>query len=316
MPNVALDTGKKMNPIKLKEYVEANPRLVKMKPTSKENVFVLKYSKKVFYDNLFNEYLEKCRGTIIDKDYNIIAHPFSKIYNYGIEARTPVLDPETEVMAYRKVNGFMVSLSWYNNDILISTTGSIDSDFVQYARAMMELEQPWENWVKVLRMNEEYTFMFECVHPKDPHIIPEEYGMYLIGARENTWESVVKGYEGGLKDRLDWRDFALHVFKCKYAESEVMTLRELQAKAKICKHEGFVFYTKDNVSAKIKSPYYLFKKFLARCQNTNKLVRKDIKNNLDEEFYPIIDAIQADIDAFTSMEEQNRLTWIRKFLEK
>lgn len=313
---MVLDTGKKMNPIKLKEYVEANPTLVKLKPTSKENVFVLKYSNKVFFNNLFNEYLEECRGTVVDKDYNVISRPFSKIYNYGIESQSPVLDLDTQVVAYRKVNGFMVALTWYDNDILVSTTGTIDSDFVQYAREMMLLEQPWEDWVKVIKMNKEYTFMFECVHPSDPHIIPEDFGMYFIGARKNTWDSVVNGYDGGIESGTYWKDFGLHVFNCKYAESEITTLAELLVKAKNCKHEGYVFYTKDGVSAKIKSPYYLFKKFLVRCKNTNKLIREDIKNNLDEEFYPIIDAIQADINTFTSMEEQDRLTWIRKFLEK
>jgi len=208
----------------------------------------------------------------------------------------------------------MVALTWHDGDILVSTTGSIDSDFVQYAKDMMLLEQPWYNWKSAVAASSGYTLMFECVHPNDPHIIPEEPGMYFLGWRENTWDSKIDAFGGTVQDH--WKKFALGILRCKYAESFQTSISELVEMSKTVKHEGFVFYTEDGTSAKIKSPYYLFKKFLARCQNTNKLVRKDIKNNLDEEFYPIIDAIQSDINAFTSMEEQDRLTWIRKFLEK
>jgi hypothetical protein len=45
-------------------------------------------------------------------------------------------------------------------------------------------------------------------------------------------------------------------------------------------------------------------------------MRPDIKNNMDEEYYPLIDAIQANIEAYTALDEQARLTWVREFLEK
>jgi hypothetical protein len=36
------------------------------------------------------------------------------------------------------------------------------------------------------------TFMFECVHPNDPHIISEIPGMYLLGYRNLDWNSKVE----------------------------------------------------------------------------------------------------------------------------
>ena len=111
-----------MNQTDLKEFVLANPKLVSMKPAG-EGIFVLKYSKRVFYDNLWNDFLEECRGTIVDADFNVVSRPFTKIYNYGVEAKAPVLSDNTLVTAYRKVNGFMVAMTWYNGDILVSTTG-------------------------------------------------------------------------------------------------------------------------------------------------------------------------------------------------
>jgi hypothetical protein len=85
---------------------------------------------------------------------------------------------------------------------------------------------------------------------------------------------------------------------------------------KECRHEGYVFYTADGVSAKIKSPYYLTSKWVARNPRTDKLVdlNKDIKHQLDEEYYPLVDAIRANIAEYTVMDEQARLAWVREQL--
>ena len=46
-----------------------------------EGLSVYKYTRKVFFDNLWNEDLRllDCRGIVIDTDYNIISYPFTKI---------------------------------------------------------------------------------------------------------------------------------------------------------------------------------------------------------------------------------------------
>jgi len=302
-----------MNSLELKTFVEENPKLVSKKVAG-DGIYVLKYKRRVFYDKLWNEFLEECRGTIVDEDFNVVARPFTKIYNFRIEDKSPVLSDDTLVTAYRKVNGFMVAVTWYNDDILVSTTGSTDSPYVDMAREMMVKEQPWVNWVSAISMNQGYTMMFECVHPDDPHIIPEQTGMYFLGWRENTWDSKVEGFGGTIQDH--WQKYAVSFLRCKCAESFQTSIDELVEMSKTVKHEGFVFYTKDEVSAKIKSPYYLIKKFVARNPRTDKLMRADIKQSIDEEYYPLIDHIQANIVEYTALDEQARLSWVREFLER
>ena len=292
-----------MNKEDLKKYVLENPSLVSMKPAG-DGLFVLKYKKKVFFDGLWNDYLEECRGTIVDADFNIVQYPFTKIYNYGVEAKAPVLDPSTPVTAYRKVNGFMAAVTWHNDDILISTTGSTDSDYVQYIRDMIGDNIDYYRFV--CEENSWYTYLFECCHPSDPHIVPEEAGMYLLGCRRKEYGSKV---EVG-----PYINAAAFLMKCKVPERIDTTVGELLTAIKDCRHEGFVFYTNDGISSKIKSPYYLINKFVARCGNTDKLMRKDIKKSMDEEYYPLIDKIQQNIEEFTAMDEQARLAWCRKVL--
>jgi hypothetical protein len=295
---------------KLKEYVESS-NLVNMKEAG-DGIYVLKYKKRVFYDNLWNEYIAECRGSIVDKDFNLVTYPFTKIYNYGIEKAAPVLAPDTKVTAFRKVNGFMVAMTVHKGELLISTTGSTANDYVEYAKEMMVTHMPLTDWRMALGTADclGMTFMFECVHPSDPHIIPEKSGMYLLGARENTWGSKI------VCDPFFLIDFA-NSLNCFRAESTMTNMAQLQVLAKECKHEGYVFYTEDGVSAKIKSPYYLTSKWVARNPRTDKLVdlNKDIKHNIDEEYYGLIDAIRENIVAYTAMNEQERLDWVRDYME-
>jgi hypothetical protein len=293
----------------LKEYV-ATSNLVNMKEAG-DGIYVLKYKKKVFYDNLWNDYIAECRGSIVDKDFNLVSYPFTKIYNYGIEKEAPVLSDDTEVLAFRKVNGFMVACTWYKGDVLVSTTGSTDSDYVDMAKEMMLTHMSWVDWQLAFNRADmdNLTVMFECVHPNDPHIVPEKAGMYVLGYRDNSWNSKV----GHSRSILEGMAVG---FNCFVPEHFKVTLGKLKTMTKECKHEGFVFYTADGVSAKIKSPYYLTSKWVARNPRTDKLVdlNKDIKHQLDEEYYPLVDAIRANIAEYTAMDEQARLEWVRTFV--
>jgi hypothetical protein len=293
----------------LKAYVESS-NLVNMKEAG-DGIYVLKYKKKVFYDNLWNDYIAECRGSIVDKDFNLVSYPFTKIYNYGIEKEAPVLSDDTEVLAFRKVNGFMIAATWRNGDILISTTGSTANDYVDMAKEMMLTHQDWADWQLAFNRADmdNLTVMFECVHPNDPHIVPEKAGMYVLGYRDNVWNSKV-GHNRSILEGMAVG------FNCFVPEHYKVTLGKLKTMTKECKHEGFVFYTEDGVSAKIKSPYYLTSKWVARNPRTDKLVdlNKDIKHNLDEEYYDLVDAIRANIVEYTAMDEQARLQWVRDYM--
>lgn len=302
----------------LKTFVLNNANLVTAKQSSTyPNLRVLKYKHKVFYDALWNEYLEECRGTVIDSEFNVVTRPFTKIYNWGIEERAPVLAPDTSITAYRKVNGFMVAVSLYEGELLISTTGSLDSDFVGLAREMMLKHQSLDGW-KAALANPNYanmTFMFECVHPNDPHIIEEKAGMYLIGWRATAWDSIVQGH--GVDVATAWQKFARNHLRCFEPEVIYTTVGELAELANTVTHEGFVAYTEDGQSFKIKSPYYLFNKFIARKAGSkliNILQNKSYMQTVDEEFYPLCEYLCENIQAVADMSEQQRLAYIREYI--
>jgi hypothetical protein len=59
----------------------------------------------------------------------------------------------------------------------------------------------------------------------------------------------------------------------------------------------------------------LVKKFVSRNPTTGKLMSPGVKQKVDEEYYPLIDHIQANIEEFYNLSEQERLAWVRNFLE-
>jgi len=62
--------------------------------------------------------------------------------------------------------------------------------FYDMAKETMATHMPLDEWPQVLsnESNTGMTFMFECVHKNDPHIIPEKEGMHFLGWRAKAWE--------------------------------------------------------------------------------------------------------------------------------
>lgn len=285
-----------MDKIVLQTFVEKNSHLISVKQSKIfPELYILKYKNKCFYKNIWNCYIEKCRGLVIDKNYNIIIHPFDKIYNYGIEQNAPIINDNEEVIACPKINGFMLAVSWYNGTFIFSTTGSLDSDFVEMGKEMF-FKQSLSDLEKlmVLSCEDNYTHLFEVCHSDDPHIIKEKNGIHRIGKRKNEYNAYVEP-EGE-------NCFSIEMGALKKLIKEI-------------KHEGYVIYTKTGRATKIKSPYYLVSKLFARKKDIEELFSKNIKNRIDEEYYPLVDYIKKNKEFFNELTEQERLDYIRYFLE-
>lgn len=296
----------------LKKFVESNPRLVTRKSSKNyPGLYVLKYNNRVFYDALWgmNAFLMDCRGLVVDEDYNIIVKPFTKVFNYGIEKEAPVIDPDEACTVVRKVNGFMACLTKNTkacpDKLIISTTGSLDSDFADLAASHFKLDRMFND------MMEFETLIFEICDQTDPHIIDEEFGPYLIG-----------GNHMGCAYDEQLLNVIAEGFKFKRPEVEEMLFKEAQEKVRKVKHEGFMVHTTKGDTVKLKSPYYLITKFLARMTNESRLGQilgsgdiREVMKNFDEEYYPLISHIRYKAEQFKQMDEHQRIAFIRNYFE-
>lgn len=308
-----------INKEELKEFVENNPRLVLRKQSKRyPNLFILRYTKKVFYDNLWNQHplLLECRGLVVDKDYNVIIKPFTKVFNY-LENNTIIKSDEI-CQAVRKVNGFLGVVTYdptISTNLIYSTTGSLDSDFTDLVRKHVE---QYRNTIVRKCAGLKSTLMFEICDESDPHIIEEQEGAWLIGAHFRTMDDsyAFKASESKL-------DLMAEQIGCLRPEQFEMPFSQVCELSKTCHHEGYMVYGLSSGTAlKIKSPYYLVTKFIARASETKLMNtifsgdRNRAREKVSEEFFPLIDYLMDISEDFKSMEEQQRIKAIKEFLEK
>lgn len=303
-------------PESVKEYVE-NSDLVQVKTFDKfEGLKMLKYKRKVFYKNLWDDYLVDFRGTVVSEDFIPIALPFRKIFNRkenGVDIQS-----DAKVVAVDKINGYMVAMTYVPevDKVLVSTTGSLDSEHVNMAHDFITADLLGNIKLMFLSTQVLCTWVFECCHKDDPHIIPEDEGLYLLGGREVIWD----GEEIHDQEFLDQVGRRLGVKRPDWKEARFSDIIESMNDYK---REGYVVYdTESEAVLKLKSPHYLTSKFLARAKE-DKLLEGDLqdlikaKGNLDEEFFPLIDYIKSTgVAEFTALKEQERLEFIREFFKK
>jgi len=310
---------------KIKHFIQNSP-LVRSKEEefNGDKVFVIKYKNKVFYDNLWTPELQMLRGVVLDKDYNIITNPFIKVFNY--QERDTVIPLHHRVLAVQKINGFMAACSFYKGKLIVSTSGTISSEYADMARKWLE---PHEVYLKEIstRIGSDYpSFIFEICDPSDPHIVYENPGVYLLGMRVPVWDSpqnVISQFH------LDKIANEMHVMRPYWRTYQKFS--DLLEELKDCKHEGYMVYDIGGNkpshyydqpepiygSLKLKSPFYLTVKFLGRI--SDKRIEglfedpEKFKKNIDEEFYKIVDFIVDNKDKFLSKIKQERILYIREY---
>ena len=150
-----------------------------------EDIYILKYSKVCAIYHKWNEATLQCRGIIVDKDYNIIARPFSKFFNYE-EIEDKSIIPKGAAKAYEKLDGSLGIMYWVNDVPYISTAGSFISEQAEHATKILH-----EKYSDVTcKLKHDRTFLFEIIYPGDRHIV--DYGdmddIVLIGVLDNEIE--------------------------------------------------------------------------------------------------------------------------------
>lgn len=278
---------------------------------------VFKYARKVFYDALWNtdHLLLEARGLVLDDAGNKVIWPFTKVFNYKENNAGLELTLDTKVIAPRKVNGFMAACRLWNGKLIVSTTGSLDSDFAVLARTHIEA---LEDQVNLNYMARDYTLLFEICDPSDPHIVEEEAGAYLIGARV-----MLEGVFHGEMASEACLDGIADMISAKRPEVFRGTFGELWEMVRTCKHEGWMVIdaqTRETVM-KIKSPHYLTKKFLMRMGQKKVTAmfedKAEFLKTVDEEFYPVVHYITRwwDADKWIATSEADRRAVIEKYFE-
>lgn len=214
---------------------------------------ILNYTEQTQYEKMWNEVTKQCRGLIIDEDWNVVARPFDKFFNYG------EYDMDKSLMDYRvevtdKMDGSLgilfgidpnrtstVDMYWYPQ-WHVATKGSMVSD-----QACM-MQDILNDKYSHLSLDVNWTYMFEIIYPGNRIVI--DYGdtadLFLLGARHNE-TGLVRSAEAV----TEWTGPKTQTFSYK-------TLREALEAPPRPNAEGFVVYFPDlDYRVKIKQDDYV-----------------------------------------------------------
>ena len=256
---------------------------------------MFKYTRRAMYDKLWFTHPElmECRGHVYNiASGDIVVMAPRKSFNYTENAWWSEVGDDEYVYVTKKYNGFLCNRTVLENDILVTTTGSFDSDFVNLAKYSI-LDAP-----KNILFHEPdpnpITASYEVIHSSDPHIVDEGRNrIEILTYRMQHGDNVPFNLRG-------------------------MTFGEAKELAKTDTGEGFMVYHCDDYKmlspCKLKTDTYVGRKSIMRASaNSLQNMYKNPENwckirHLNQKYTKI--AINITIcysfDLFNSMSDQER----------
>lgn len=260
-----------------------------------------KYHRNVMYDNLWQKYPEllEVRGHVYDnRNGKLVQAAPRKTFNYLENDTWKDVPLDTPVQVFKKLNGFMACATEYEGNLVVSTTGTTNSDYAGWAK---ELIQEYYRNEGNISESCYYTDLFEIVVPQDPHIVDEPFGCHWLGYRGKTVGQFTPANR--LKPR-DKKDILLE-----------FTLGDALEYAQKDHGEGFMLYDSLGNRCKLKTPYYIGKKILMRMteKGVRSLYAGNCPHHLPEMWYDTIHTVKSTykVDDWITMDAQTR----RKVLE-
>lgn len=241
------------------------------------NISSFNFTSKAFYDKIWDEQTTKARGLYLDTlKGKVAARAYDKFFNINErpETKFDMLQYKLQfpVTAYVKENGFLgiVSYNEYEDELLIASKSTIDSQYAGWLRDMVHEQVSADNLEKLkayIRKNQ-VSFVFECVDMQhDPHIIEyPESGLYLLDIVYNRMDFSKYEYDDmchvaerfGLKPKekaceiASWQEFYDWYYEVLEEDYEYRGH----------KIEGFVIEDSVGYMTKLKLAYYNFWKFM------------------------------------------------------
>ncbi|MCK4668288.1 hypothetical protein KAU33_16165 [Candidatus Dependentiae bacterium] len=150
-------------------------------------ITIYNYTTKTQYEKLWDEYTINCRGLIIDDERNIVARPFSKIFNYGevVDSDKGIKNIIERPKFFNKLDGVLGVTYPNDSEIAVATRGSFTNSQSQFATEWLQDRIPPS------KFKPEYTYLFEIIHPDSRIVINYEFeGLVLLAvlSKDGTHE--------------------------------------------------------------------------------------------------------------------------------
>lgn len=230
------------------------------------------FTKESFYDNKWNSLNTKARGLFVDTESNkIIARSYPKFFNLGEMPETSEENLEKNlkfpVFGWKKENGYLGLLSWNpkTNDYFIASKSTNKGDYAEnFKRILTNKYKIQENdFLKGYLSSVPVTLIFEVIDPVfDPHIIEySEEKVVLLDIVGNSFKEDFMEYtSSGLPAFA--KNFGFEVKKKDFTADNFLELQSRLEERKLERFEGWVIEDSSGFRFKVKTPFYVFWKFL------------------------------------------------------
>lgn len=145
------------------------------------NLRVLKYTPETVFSKNWNKYTLQCRGLVVNSDWEIVARPFDKFFNYDEpEADFNFDDLKDVVSISEKMDGSLGVVFYYNDKWNVNTPGSFVSEQAVWAQNWID-----SNLELFSNLDKSYTYMFEIIYPENRIVVDYKglNSLILLGAR-------------------------------------------------------------------------------------------------------------------------------------
>jgi tRNA splicing ligase len=284
----------------LQEMIDANYiNKLKHKDT---DLYLYNYNASAQYEKVWNEVTLNCRGLILDENFNIIARPFKKFFNYGENQDLQLPIESFEV--FEKMDGSLGILYWHNDLPFIATRGSFYSD--QALKATELLQNKYKASIALLDRTK--TYLFEIIYPQNRIVV--NYG---------TEEMLVLLAIVDLQSGKDYPlvDIGFPVVKKYDGLTDIAALQKLNTENK----EGFVLKYESGYRVKVKFEEYLrIHRIVTNV--SSKTIWENLKNGLPfneilekvpDEFYTWVNKTIQNFDIAYKEIENDAIAYFKTF---
>jgi RNA ligase len=155
------------------------------------DLYILNYSPQTQFERYWNEITLQCRGLVVDEEWNIVARPFKKFFNYNEwspevqndlikELCQPRLGKNFTV--YEKLDGSLGITFLYKGEQIFATRGSFESE------QAVEFKKIWEEKYSHIKLQPNITYLFEIIYPENRIVVDYkgQRDIYLLGSIDSN----------------------------------------------------------------------------------------------------------------------------------
>ena len=205
---------------------------------------IYNYSRECQFSRHWDEITLNMRGTVLDRDGNVVARTFPKFFN--LEELNQEDIPNESFDVFEKMDGSLGILFNYNDQWIFATKGSFSSDQSIRGKEILE-KYDYQSLAK------DCTYLFEIIYPENIIVVSydfEDLVLLAIINNEDGYEYDIHSEEA-ISDVLDIKGF--RIVKKYHGVQDYKELKKIIDN----NAEGFVIRFKSGFRMKIKGEEYV-----------------------------------------------------------